>query len=321
MRLSSVSLLFLFIVLNTLCIKAQNCDYNYTSGMVLYDKNRVLDKAGIEKSRKRIIEYKACLDSIPYDATKHYWLHHAIARELSEQEVRPDSIGIHAKLAFEAKPSQFCEEYITHAVYIERDSTFPMKSPYLDRLHTNSANTIKAYCVEHYKQAELDKYKKQEERLAAERSSSSFNQAYSDALKAISIKDQQERKQDHINWEKQNQLDAENRKQLNALYEKYGFPTRAKVSSKGIMNAFMVLHHSTDYDWNEKWTERFLAYNDDLKADMIFHFYFYRNFNKDDGSCKDNVEFLDRLRQGKHAELAKKYLDFTVWEKRFKKNK
>ena len=73
------------------------------------------------------------------------------------------------------------------------------------------------------------------------------------------------------------------------------------------------MHHSTDCEWNEKWIERWLEHNEDVNQDL-FSSFFYNNFNKENGICKENVGLVDKLKNGKYSNLVTQYLDFTKWQ-------
>lgn len=90
------------------------------------------------------------------------------------------------------------------------------------------------------------------------------NIVFANELKKIEIKDQAFRDalvKDSNNdslWTKQRANDLENRIQLDSLFLLYGFPTKEKVGKEGAMSAWLVLQHSIDCTWNEKWIERYL---------------------------------------------------------------
>ena len=80
-------------------------------------------------------------------------------------------------------------------------------------------------------------------------------------------------------------------------------------------NAFLVLYHSTDCEWNKKWTERFLKHYDELEIADLFSFYFYRNFNKKHGQCINSMEYIEELKKGEYSTLINELMnDFTKWE-------
>ncbi|MEM9053491.1 MAG: hypothetical protein AAGC47_15660, partial [Bacteroidota bacterium] len=142
---------------------------------------------------------------------------------------------------------------------------------------------------------------------------SKINQDYVESLKQIDKNDQKERKKRNLDWEIQNRLDSINRVELDALYEKYGFPSQDIVTRKGLNHAFMVLHHSVDCEWNKKWTPRFLGYAD-KNMETIFSFYFHRNFNQKDGFCREEKEYLEELKAADNAELVNHLLTSFSWD-------
>jgi len=84
------------------------------------------------------------------------------------------------------------------------------------------------------------------------------NMKYSERLEALIEQDQKYRTEDTIIWKIQDKIDFKNRKILDSLYHKYDFPSLNKVSKNAQHAAWLILHHSTDCEWNEKWIIRFL---------------------------------------------------------------
>lgn len=139
----------------------------------------------------------------------------------------------------------------------------------------------------------------------------SNNIPYKNALEKIGIKDQIERKNEVVNWQIQNQLDLENRIALDSLYNLYGFPTVEKVGKRGILDAFIVLHHSVDCNWNAIWTPRFIEHYDQLGFKPMLHFFIYRTYSDKEGFCKTNKEFLNQLSIKRTEEPLSTLLDFS----------
>ena len=242
---------------------AQDCDYDYDNSMIMVMKDRVLSDENKVSTENDIHSYQKCIQ-FTKDSTKLFWLNHRIAFSLSELKPQSDSIGIYGVRAFKHDKKSFCMDYVKQYVYYERDTTFPFKRHYVDRVDSKESKEAKSYCLDNYKEAELQIYKDKELKDAAIKSSSKFNQKYFDALESIGNNDQKERKEKNINWKKQGLLDSLNRVELDKLYALHGFPTNDLVSQDGTTNAFMVMHHSLDCDWNEKWTKRFLKHKDQI---------------------------------------------------------
>jgi len=139
-----------------------------------------------------------------------------------------------------------------------------------------------------------------------------LNKPYVKALKKIAKADKKERKKKKIDWNIQNRLDSLNRIELDRLYERYGFPSRARVGARGFVRAFLVLHHSTDCEWNERWIARFLEHYSANNLNGIFSFCLYRNYNQETGFCKDQAGYLEGLKM-KHPEVLSELLDFEKW--------
>ena len=67
--------------------------------------------------------------------------------------------------------------------------------------------------------------------------------------------DQYARQDSTISWF-QDSLDLANRIKLDSLFELYHFPPVNQVSKKNQEVAWIILHHSTDSEWNKKWLVR-----------------------------------------------------------------
>ncbi len=51
-------------------------------------------------------------------------------------------------------------------------------------------------------------------------------------------------------------------------------PDGDQVTSEGTMNSFMVLHHSTNCEWNKKWLPRFLTNHPEIEYNFNTLLYF-----------------------------------------------
>lgn len=86
---------------------------------------------------------------------------------------------------------------------------------------------------------------------------------YLKELTRIKVLDQQYRKgrlNDSTFVFLQPQIDLENRHKIDSLHCVYGFPTFDKVGIRGCDVAWLVLHHSSDCQWNYKWLKKYLDY-------------------------------------------------------------
>lgn len=300
-------------------ILSQDCIYNYDkSTAILIPKDFTQTSEIREINLDDIEELKNCL--IPTDQALHqYWLNNKIANKFMVIEER-DSIAKFALAAFKLDSSRFCHEYVK-ILFASKEEDFPFENHYLDRVSDNNLSKVKSYCREKYfvnnnYSGDLIEIKNKTTMHLPVK-----NEDYILSLRNISTNDQKKRKEEAINWDLQNKLDSINRVSLDSLFNLYGFPTSDKVSEEGVLDAFMVLHHSTDCTWNEKWTKRWLENHEMINIENLLSFYFYRNFNNDDGICNENVNFLEELKKSKNSEVAKKYLNFSIWEKKFNKKK
>lgn len=87
------------------------------------------------------------------------------------------------------------------------------------------------------------------------------NVEFSNELKIIEKKDQYYRlhpRDSSLYKLLQPELDLKNRIKLDSLYQEFGFPSIKNVGIYGYNSAWMVLHHSTDCNWNKKWFLKFI---------------------------------------------------------------
>lgn len=310
--------LMLFTLSTITVINAQECDYAFKTGTFAYfPKDFELSEENRDKSIENTNRMKSCL-SITHDTAELYWLNSTIANKMIMFE-RLDSVSKYSIAAFELDEVTQCREYISHHISsVIQDSSFFQKH-FLDTTTYAPLVEIRTFCQENYLEAALEKIKMEKLEKAKQSSMNSINQTYLNDLVNISINDQKERKKKDLNWEIQNRLDTQNRRSLDSLYSLYGFPSKEKVTDDGLMNAFFVLHHSTDCQWNEIWTRRFLEHLDTFDSKEMLSFYFFRNFNAEDGSCLDNISFFESLKEEYTSEEAQDLFDFTQWYKRLKR--
>jgi hypothetical protein len=257
-----IKLLLLALVLYAISSQSQDCNYDYSySPNVKLSNGYVIQKSKQIEWLDDINQRKICLD-VAVNRNERYWLNNSIANWIYFVD-NIDSIVQYVVSAFNIDAISFCDDYMSvYEASLIKDYNFD--SYYLHMDTNPELSKIKSYCQENYE--------------------SQFNQEYIDALDRISFRDQHGRVGQPVNWEIQNKFDKMNRITLDSLYNIYGFPSVSKVTNQKIQNAFMVMHHSTDCDWNEKWIERWLEHNDKVNSDLV---------------CQ--------------------YLDFTKWEK-FNKN-
>lgn len=308
-----------FITILIICIfsifaSAQDCDFKYGSSIVMIPKNHEMTQEMIELWSNNVNKYKRCLEEV-VDSTKIYWLHNRIAFNLTDLESDHQNAAYHAKQAYDFGKEQLCKDYVRIYVYHERDSTFPMKRHFLDRINDSAMQDVCDYCLENYKEAELEIYREKDRKRIKQQSTSGFIESYFAELEQISADDQKEREKVKIDWEVQGILDKRNRMKLDSLYKVHGFPSVEKVSHDGIELAFFVLHHSADCEWNETWTKRFIEHYDQLNRSALFSFYMFRNFNEEDGQCYNKSDLIDQLKSSRDSTLVKKLLDFSKYDK------
>ncbi len=107
---------------------------------------------------------------------------------------------------------------------------------------------------------------------------------YKSRLRDVAAKDQE---RIHKNWEKQNRLDSLNRVELDILYLTYGFPEYKTIGKESFISLIMVVHHSSDCEWNEKWLKiLFLNSGELLEFKTLLRFMIQRTYGKEMGICK-----------------------------------
>lgn len=304
----------LLIMITSISGFGQNCEANFKHGTVSYiPKGQTQNEEQMAIALNSIKELTMCFQW-NVDFKEKYWFGNTLANKYAQLSEIDSSIK-YTKLAYSLDSESFCSEYIS--LYVSSlDVDFPFKLHYLDTEAFDELHELNSDCKNRFlANALLDKQKKrlaQEEELKMD----SHLKTYFEALNEIGERDQEERKKSNLNWNVQRTLDALNRLALDSLFEKYGFPFKDVVTSQGLSTAFMVLHHSTDCKWNEHWTRRFLKNIDAEDLGPIFSFYFYRNFNEEDGSCTWNTNFIKELKEGEFADKTKPLFDFSQWEDR-----
>jgi len=133
------------------------------------------------------------------------------------------------------------------------------------------------------------------------------NIEYSEKLESLKEQDQKYRTSDTIIWEFQDKIDFRNRKILDSLYHEHDFPSFKKVSENAQSVAWLILHHSTDCEWNKKWILRFLdAYKDKQIGGGFLGQTIERFFEPASGFCKnDSKQFIALLKSKYPLEYGK----------------
>jgi len=136
------------------------------------------------------------------------------------------------------------------------------------------------------------------------------NVSYYQTLKAMKVNDQLYRdtlQKDGNNqtiWKKQRPLDLENRIKLDSLFETYGFPNKEQVGHEGMFTTWLIIQHSIDCDWNEKWIDRYMEYyvNGQVKGEGLYPNTISRFFHPKNGYCQveDRIRFIKYLK-GKYS--------------------
>ena len=284
---------------------SQDCNYNFGRGTISYVlKTSTQTSEQKELTKKNIANMRKCLAKTT-DPSEMYWLNNSIANKLALISPEDSLIEYYTLTAFQLDTVSFCKGYINiHNETQSEDSYF--KSHFLDNCKDENLIYIRDYCKDNYLELSQEIIRQYEEKKSKESESKLINQTYIDALEKISKLDQTERKKNTVDWTIQGKLDSLNRLKLDELYKQYGFPSKELVKSEGVKNAFLVLHHSTDCEWNIKWTERFLEHYDEIGGGEIFLFYLNRNFNKKDGQCKDYIEYIEGLKKGQYSTIVNK---------------
>jgi len=109
-------------------------------------------------------------------------------------------------------------------------------------------------------------------------------------------------------WKKQRANDLSNRILLDSLYVIYGFPTIKKVGEKGFKNAWMILQHSTDCSWNEKWIQIYIDHFIEKEIGSVYLMpnTINRFYHPENGYCpeKERWNFISFLKKKYSNEIA-----------------
>ena len=279
-----IKLLLLAFLLFTISSQSQDCSYDYSPNVKIH-KNHLLSNSEKSDWSDSISQFKECLASAK-SKKNIYWLNNAIAnRTFFTDDL--ENVVEYSVHAFSADTVSFCKDYMSvYEASLIKDYSYDSYYMHMDT--DQELREISSYCQANY--------------------NSQFNQEYIDALEDILIRDQQARTIPSANKKLKNKLDSLNRVKLDSLYTLFGFPSSEKVSYRRIHNALMVMHHSTDCKWNERWIERWLEHSDDVDSNL-FSSFFCKNFNQDNGICRENMVLIDRLKTGKYSALVMQYLD------------
>lgn len=141
---------------------------------------------------------------------------------------------------------------------------------------------------------------------------SSKNIVYQQKLIELGQNDQKFRSIGNI--KEQITLDSFNRTVLDTLFNIYGFPTQSLVSRKCQYYAWLILHHSNDCNWTEKWIDRFLTAIQNNESESFFlDQTFQRLFSPKNGYCKNSKKaFILYLKSKYSLKMAKElgYYDY-----------
>lgn len=319
MKIIKCTLLLLFFQGSCQFVKAKECNYSYDVGsLIMWKKDLKRNVEQNQNAEETLLKLQSCIDRTSNNLELGF-LYHRLAQQQFSINVLDESVIENAVKSFEAYPEEICQEYITLHLYHEEDPSFVMHKHFLDILDDKRLTPIRSHCIDNYKQAKIDKRNAINALRKAEMLSPTIIQAYADDLRKIEKNDQRERRKSYVDWDVQNKLDAKNRIRLDNLFEKYGFPSLELVGSELSQSAFMVLHHSSNCDWNKKWIPRFVEYDQVNEYGQIFNFFFYRNFNEKNGQCRNDKEEVKSLFTPEYEDKIKDLMDFSHWEKVYEK--
>lgn len=293
---------------------SQNCDISP------HHSTSIFIPKGLEQTddqRQITIDYitrhERCLEA-SNNIEEQYWLHANLAYNYGFIKMDDSLLIMHAQAAYKINRDRYCKEYVS--IHLDSQEDYPFKPHYLDSRDNEKLSIIKQRCLDEFLSKEIFIRKRKEEEKEIAKANSKYNKFYISALEKISKKDQQERKKETIDWDIQNRLDKENRMTLDSLYDIYGFPHINLVGFDAMSNAFMVMHHSQDCEWNRKWTPRFFKNVRDSRNDNITSFYFFRHYNPIDGVCASDDHLLNELTEI-DPEYAARMFNFDSWYKQF----
>ena len=142
--------------------------------------------------------------------------------------------------------------------------------------------------------------------LFAQEASKKRALAYKSKLEVIMTNDQKHRGvQAKERIKLQLALDQQNRAELDRLYEVYGFPTLNEIGKEGMMAIVLVLHHSENCEWNNKWVERVLDNYSEIKDHVsLMKYMFVRTYGEREGICQAYKNALfEKLRNKYSGEI------------------
>ena len=129
------------------------------------------------------------------------------------------------------------------------------------------------------------------------------NADYVNELRVLYQNDQKYRNQDvkasmdKNEWKKAAlEMDRKCREKLDKLFYQYGFPKSNKVGDEGVMTALLILHHSEDCKWNNRWVKIVLDnYQEIDKYKNLMKFMLERTYGSEFGICQESAKEIYAL--------------------------
>lgn len=254
------TIIILLILISYQAIHSQpikiDCDkYTKKSGAVISLKNHKPNEGQKNISRKIISELHDCskslLDSI--ELSKIHLQLSGLKYHLSNDSIEFTKSEIIDNIiqSFTYDKTHFCKVFINNN-YPEEDSRDQF---FVRKIDDEKINNIKKYCHTNFEASIKKPYNY---------SGASKNNPLT-TLKEVLKNDQLYRSANNISdLTRQAQIDSKNRILLDSLYKIHKFPTEEEIGRKGQDIYFLVLMHSEDCIWNQKWLKIFLSAYDNL---------------------------------------------------------
>lgn len=292
-------LLFL-IVIPFICV-AQNCgiDFNKFTGITFLRKDIHLNQGISNSLNEELALCKRCLKQTNLTKKQKAQLSNYIAGTYYHFTNEADSVDKYVDLLYHFDPLWF-EEHISeidykskrHNIYKDFFHPYYLLNQDLKKRHSKKYNFDPTIY-----------YNKLDSIAESKNVAPAKNLEYAQELSTIKINDQKFRGVKITNKNKQAELDLRNRISLDSLYNIYGFPTKERIGSKQLLTPWLVLQHSKDCKWNEKWLRRFLtAYKNEERDIGLLPQTFHRFYNPENGYCTQQdkqraIQFINSLKE------------------------
>jgi hypothetical protein len=281
-------------------LTSQNCDLILKSAKPsIALKNVEYTQQQLENQKMSITNCKRCLQ-ITNDPTEISKYHYKIANTSYHYYRNDEDILFHLRESFYSDPTNFCQQYLDITSDFEDPDVVEIFQPhFIDLIVHSFVDSVRVVC-QNSKKDEVTGIDKADSTFAI-----SVDNNVKEIISEIRTNDQKYRGHEIIDRTEQRILDLKNRDLVEGLFEEIGFPTAAKVGLEGQNTIWLVLHHSVDCDWNEKWiiriadnfieTHQKFGFIENAMNSTIDRFYFSEDRNTRNGLCMQKDEINSKL--------------------------